>query len=141
MSIPMILQNLLKKSSFCIQFVPKSERGRAELHRQEGAYIYSTEDHYLSLDCLWFNDQMTNKDLLTTMYYVCIFCKELSQRWPQPTFDFLFADLTSLTFSMHFNTVQPWPGGSWKFFKVSNWRNFITPISGLDILLWWINCS
>ena len=38
----MILQNLLKKSSFCIQFVPKSERGRAELHRQEGAHIDST---------------------------------------------------------------------------------------------------
>ena len=33
----------IKKSSFCIQFVPKSERGRAELHRQEhSAYIDST---------------------------------------------------------------------------------------------------
>ena len=83
----------------------------------------------------WSDDQQRSP-----YNYVSIFCKELSQRWPQPTFDFLFADLTSLTFSMHFNTVQLWPGGSWKFFKVSNWRNFITPILGLAILFWWIKC-
>ena len=138
----MILQNLLKNQASVSSLYQNLREGEQNYIGRSWAYIdsTSTQDHYLSLDCLWFNDQMTNKDLLTTMYYVCIFCKELSQRWPQPTFDFLFADLTSLTFSMHFNTVQLWPGGSWKFFKVSNWRNFITPILGLAILFWWIKC-
>ena len=117
-----LLQNQVSAYPSCKKIWERSSIRQEALHTgslsEPGLFMVQRSD----------DQQRSSYNHVCIHMYLSIFCKELS-RWPQQSLDFLFADLTSLTFSMHFNTVQPWPGGSWKCFWVSNWRNLII-ISG-----------